>query len=654
VFFGREREIARLVELLQPTLQRGAGRFVGIVGPSGSGKSSLLRAGLLPRLHRSPGRWVLLPPLQPGRRPTRDLAGCLARAFAANGAPRSTEDLAAVLDEGSAGLQKVAEELSKMAEPAGGGTGRPNVLVVLDQAEELLTRTGPVEQHAFLDLVTGALAEDSPPWVVATVRSEFLSSAPDRAGLAEAIDDTLVIEPLSRARLAEVIVRPARRAGLEFAPGLVERMVQDTAGGDALPLLAHTLRESGERAGPDGWIGIADYDAVGGVVGALRNRADRVADELGRRGHGELVVPALVRLATVTGQDEPTRRRVRRSTLTAEEQAVVDAFVDARLLTSDHAPAAATDEAPGDATVEVAHEALLRQWPPLGEAIEADRTGLQLRSELERLAADWERANRDDAYLLRGARLAVFEEWAGTCPGGLESFDTAQGRDTERSRDVGVLQAEFVRRSRARERREVRRWRIVAAVLAVLVLTAGTLTFVAVSNAAQITAQLATANAEAIARESGARLGRDPLLAAELALVAWRSDPASAQARSALADAYVALAGADSVVYTQPGRQPIGLITTDGELLGAVSLPSGISVTTGVLGPDPAPLNLLHGLTFAEASPDGSGLAVIGEDGVLRLHDIDGSEPPSSWPGRVTTFARPVSPRRGPAQLDLR
>jgi hypothetical protein len=629
VFFGRERETARLVELLQPTLQRGAGRFVGIVGPSGSGKSSLLRAGLLPRLRRSPGRWVLLSPLQPGRHPTRDLAGCLARAFAENGAPRSTADLASILDEGSAGLQKVAEELSEMA---GGGGGRPNVLVVLDQAEELLTRTGPVEQHAFLDLVTGALAEDSPLWVVATVRSEFLSSAPDRAGLADAIDDTVVIEPLGQARLAEVIARPARRAGLEFAPGLIERMVQDTAGGDALPLLAHTLRELCEQAGPDGRIGIADYDAVGGVLGALRNRADRVTEELGRRGHGELVVPTLVRLATVTGQDEPTRRRVRRSTLSPDEQAVVDAFIEARLLTSDHAPAAATDGAPGDATVEVAHEALLRQWPPLREAIEADRNGLRLRSELERLAADWERANRDDAYLLRGARLAVFEEWAGTHPGSIASLDTARNQDTERSRDVSALQAEFVRRSSARQRREVRSWRIVAAVLAVLVLTAGTLTFVTVHNAVQITAQLATANADAIARESGARLGRDPLLATELALVAWRSDPHSARARSALADAYVALAGTDSVVYTQPDRRPVGQVLTDGELLRTLSLPSGISATAGVLGPAPVTLNLPHGVT-SDASPDGSRLAVVAENGALRLHDIDGSEPPIDLAG---------------------
>jgi hypothetical protein len=269
VFFGREPEAVRLVELLQPTLQHGPGRFVAIVGPSGSGNSSLLRAGLLPRLARSPERWVLLPPLLPGQQPTRDLADCLAHAFTAVGDSRTAGELAAVLADGSAGLLRLVGELSALA---ANGAGRPNVLVVIDQAEELLTRTGPAEQ---------ALGEHSPLWVVATVRSEFLSTAPDRAGLAEAIDDPLVIEPLSRARLAEVIARPARRAGLEFAPGVVERMVQDTAGGDALPLLAYTLRELCQRAGPDGQISMADYDALGGVVGALRHRADRVGRRAG-------------------------------------------------------------------------------------------------------------------------------------------------------------------------------------------------------------------------------------------------------------------------------------------------------------------------------------------------------------------------------------
>src|SRR4051794_32402254 len=403
VFFGRRPETHRLVELLTPTLQRGPGRFVAVVGPSGSGKSSLLHAGLLPRLTRSPERWVVVPPLRPGRQPTANLAGCLARAFAARGRPRPAEELATALLRGSAALVELAGELADLGE---NGAGRPGVLVVVDQAEELLTRTGAREQQAFLDLLSGALHEDSPVWAVATVRSEFLSTAPERAGLAEAVDDPLVIEPLSRARLAEVIARPAQRAGLELEPGLVERMVEDTAGGDAPPLLGYTLHQLYQRAGRDGTISAADYDAVGGVVGALRSRADRLTDELHRRGLGSLVLPTLTRLATVTGEEQPTRRRVRRSAFSADEQAVVDDFINASLLISDHNPA----DPAAEAMVEVAHEALLRQWPPLRDAIEANRDLLRLRSELERLSADWQHGRRDDAYLLRGERLAAIDQ----------------------------------------------------------------------------------------------------------------------------------------------------------------------------------------------------------------------------------------------------
>jgi hypothetical protein len=171
------------------------------------------------------------------------------------------------------GLVAAVNDLAELCQD---GHGPLNVLVVIDQAEELLTRTGELEQHAFLDRLTGALDEDGPLWVLATVRSEFLSSAPDRAGLAEAIDDPVLVEPLSRARLAGVILGPARQAGLEFAPGLVERMVEDTVGGDALPLLAYTLRELYDRSGKREEISAAAYDALGGVVGALQHRAGRL------------------------------------------------------------------------------------------------------------------------------------------------------------------------------------------------------------------------------------------------------------------------------------------------------------------------------------------------------------------------------------------
>ena len=197
VFFGRGEEIDRLLLLLQPTLQRGGGRFVAVVGPSGSGKSSLVRAGVVPRLQRSPERWSVLPAFAPGRHPADALARTLARAFpAGTGQPLELKDR---LRGTPHGLVDIAKELCDFT-PGQPGT----VLVVLDQAEELITRTADDERRAFLDLLRGALHDDSPLWVLATLRSEFLGASPDRA-VADVIDDALVVEPLNRSRLGEVI-----------------------------------------------------------------------------------------------------------------------------------------------------------------------------------------------------------------------------------------------------------------------------------------------------------------------------------------------------------------------------------------------------------------------------------------------------------------
>jgi hypothetical protein len=229
---------------------------------------------------------------------------------------------------------------------------------------------------------------------------------------------------------------PLERDFIE-ASRLVERMVEETSGGDALPLVAYTLRELSQRAGSDSRVTMADYEAVvGGMVGALQRRADRVADELGRRGQGRLVVPTLVKLATVEGEGEPTRRRVRRTALDTNEKAVVDAFVDAGLITS-------SMDADGETVVEVAHEALLRRWQPLREAIETAFSWLRLRSQLERLAADWEQAQRDDSYLLRGVRLATFDRWADENSGEL---GPRESKFLEASRALANLEFAAVRR----------------------------------------------------------------------------------------------------------------------------------------------------------------------------------------------------------------
>jgi hypothetical protein len=374
VFFGRDAEITDLLDRLHPVVAGQANRLIAVVGPSGAGKSSLVQAGVVPQLRRRRSSWIVVPPVLPGDHPLRSLARSLGAAgSASDGVPEA----------------RFADELRSAAR-------RPNapVLVIVDQAEELITLSGPAECDAFLSLLARALDADPRLWIIVILRSEFLTAF---LGTAQArlFRDPVAVGTLSHTALVEVIEQPARRAGLTFdPPTLPQRMAAEAGGGDALPLLAYALQELCLTAGRGGELNADAYERIGGVTGVLTRQADKVAAELG--GADGLVLSTLLKFVTI-GENEPTRRRVPRSALTEPQWRVAEAFIAARLLTS-----AADGE---DVILEVAHEALFRHWAPLQQAIEVSADQLRWRADLERWARDWDSSGRQDGYLLRDERL---------------------------------------------------------------------------------------------------------------------------------------------------------------------------------------------------------------------------------------------------------
>ncbi|MGI5422186.1 AAA family ATPase [Actinomadura luteofluorescens] len=409
VFFGRDEQVTALV---REVYRRDGERFVAITGASGSGKSSVVQAGLIPRLRGR--RWLVQPVLTPGADPMASLAAAFGDA---GGAERLRSDPSAL-----------AELVGQARRRAGRRDGR--VLVVVDQMEELFTLAGADQRELFLSALSAALGADSRLWVVATVRIEFLRSFLE-TGHAALFGRPIALGALTRAELATVIEAPGALAGLRFEPGLVTRIAADTGTADALPLLAYLLQELYFAAGPGKVATFESYAGLGGVAGALAWQADQLITALRGDEGIEPILAVLFKFVTIDGT-EAARRRVALDGLSGDERRVVDAFVEARLLV--------TDVWDGTAIAQVAHEALFRQWAPLRQEVEARAELLRRRAELERWAADWHQAGRKADYLLTGERLQLALQWLeGLGAAGQDSAEIRAFVEASKRRDLIFL-----------------------------------------------------------------------------------------------------------------------------------------------------------------------------------------------------------------------
>jgi basic membrane lipoprotein Med (substrate-binding protein (PBP1-ABC) superfamily)/DNA-binding SARP family transcriptional activator len=391
-YYGREQLVTQLAERVA-----GAATFTAVVGPSGSGKSSAVQAGLVPRLRRDAPD-LRITTMQPGSQPFAELETALTQlATSASGVTLTR-------------LRASETALLESALQVLGADDR--MLLVVDQFEELFTLADGEETQEFLAALVHAAGDSRRRvHVMVTMRADFYDrplAAPQFGPLFAA--NVVNVVPMGPEELDAAATLPARQLDVTVEPRLVSRLIADVAGQpNALPLFQYALTELfDERSGPV--LDLATYERIGGVRRAVARRAESLYTQLDAREQ-EAIRQLFLRIATISGS-AVGRRRVPASELAALDvdivalQTAIDAYARYRLLALDRDP---TTGAP---TVEVAHEALLGEWHRLRDWIEESREDLATHARFAIAVNEWEASGRDAGYLLTGSRLADYEMWA--------------------------------------------------------------------------------------------------------------------------------------------------------------------------------------------------------------------------------------------------
>jgi DNA-binding SARP family transcriptional activator/ABC-type glycerol-3-phosphate transport system substrate-binding protein len=491
-FFGRERVVERLIARLGAG--GSGGRFVALVGPSGSGKSSVVKAGLLPalRLGALPGSadWFVVE-ITPGRHPYEELEAGLLRI-----AVNPPASLLEQVTDGQSGIRRAVRRVLPE---------RAQLLLVLDQFEELFTLAPNATARSFLDALAAAVEDPLGGLrVVATLRADFYDRPLGHRAVGELLRrGTEVITPMAPEELERAVTGPAERLGVRFEPGLVAEIVADVSDRPgALPLLQYALTELfDQRRGP--LIRLAAYRQLGGVSGALVRRAEALYGGFDPPAR-EAARQVLLRLVTLGEGTEDVRRRALRQELTAigdsSVEVVLDAFGRHRLLSFDRDP---VTRGP---TVEIAHEALLTEWDRLRGWIDEGRDDVRQQRRLSAAAAEWQDADRVPAYLLRGPRLEQTAAWAAGTDLSLHPSERAFLESSAAQRDAEVAAEQERGRGEERLRRTTRlRTRQLVGSGIVLVLFAAVAAFALIqrNEASRLAQELAdTAEPRRLAAES--------------------------------------------------------------------------------------------------------------------------------------------------------
>jgi WD40 repeat protein len=642
-FFGRQRLTSTLVMELADRYRRGGP--LAVIGVSGSGKSSLLRAGLIPALCRGDlglrgsqnWPWLLF---TPGDHPLSELATQLATATRATPAEveeklRSDPRTAAGLARQACRVNDAGDAASASASPAGPGS---RLVVVVDQFEEVFTSClDEAERSAFIAALGAAAGSCGQPGdtsagspapsaalVVLGLRADFYHQVLRRADLLPALQDHVVVEPMTKDELCEAIVKPAEKAGVDIEDGLVELLLRDLrpepgvykwkddrkgrhglpaheAG--ALPLLSHALHVTCRRL-QRGRMTVAEYEARGGIRGALEQTATEAYGELTAQ-QKERARQLFLRLVHTADDTADTRRRVSHAELfdgdvqSEDLAAVLKQFVDRRLITEcrNH--------------VEIAHDSLLSAWPLLREWIDADRAMLVVIRRVTEDANAWEAKERDPGRLYRGNQLALAEQADSASPAALPQ-----------------VARNFLKASVAARRRWAYVRTAVIAVMAIL--------FVFSTTAALMAYQAREARradiSRALAKEAAALRVKQPYRSLLLSIEAYRIAPTN-EAQISLLDSrrsykMTPLECGDQACHTD--AVVVVRWAKRGDKTG-VLMTAGLDGTVNVWRTSADGARPVHEKAFHHGGPvqaaalssDGATAVTAGRDGGIRAWDID-------------------------------
>ena len=433
IFFGREGAIVRGLDALRTTEDRGVDQLFVILGASGAGKSSFLRAGLLPRIQRDDARFVPLPVIRPERAVLSGASGLVAaleKGFRDRKASRSRAAIGQALQR-EGGLNELLGQLNVCQPDVCGDRPPPMVVIPIDQGEELFAADAGPEASRFLEMLAQVLAHDfgTPrrprALAVIAIRAdsyERLQAEPLLAHVSPHLFSLPAINPVDYKAVVEGPARRHTEAGhkLTVDPALTDRLVGDMEGADALPLLAFTLERLFIEHGGDGKLSLEDYEGLGGVRGSIEAAIEAAFADPGRTpavpadsaARERLLragfIPWLARVDPDT--EEPKRRVARWDEIPPEAGPLLERLVEQRLLVRDRRKLEGQQDA---VVIEVAHEALLRTWPTLTRWLDEDAQGLKLLEAVQRAANEWSKdagvTNREPWLEHTGERLIAAE-----------------------------------------------------------------------------------------------------------------------------------------------------------------------------------------------------------------------------------------------------